>query len=260
VPRHDTSLRLPAELPREALRRDEALLDQVTPGGAWLQRVYLASAPAVVLGLGLWHRADQVVDVERCRAAGVDVLPRKAGGGAVLVDANMVCGAICAPLPAPGIPDDLTESYRWLGDRFVERLRACGVPGVRRVEVAEARADTEKLRAEQARLLQTTCYGGLSPHEIVAGPSARKLVGLAQVRRRHAVLFQFGILLRDQSPLADFLQIPNDSSRENLKEALRERTVGLFDLLETPGLTEQSERLSVFARPWAASDATPSAP
>ncbi len=34
-------------------------------------------------------------------------------------------------------------------------------------------------------------------------PRGAKVVGLAQVRRQHAALFQVGILLRDQSPLAD---------------------------------------------------------
>jgi lipoate---protein ligase len=260
VPRHDTPQRLPAEPPRDALARDEALLDQVQSGGAWLQRAYIPSAPAVVVGLGMRHRLPEVIDLERCEAAGVQVLERRAGGGAVLVDASVVCGAICAPLPSARIGDDLTQSYRWLGERFAEGLRRMGVADARRVEVAEARADVERLKGEQAarsKLLLRACYGALSPHEVVAGGRAAKIVGLAQVRRRHAVLFQFGILLQDQSPLADFLRVADEAGREQLRAALRRRTVGLAQLVEPSTLKQKIARLSVFAAASAAWDATP---
>jgi len=267
VPRHDTPLSLPAETPREALARDEALLNDVRPGGPWLTRGYVASRPAVVVGLGLWHRVHDIVDFARCATAGVDVLPRRAGGGAVLVDARMVCGAICMPLPQAGVADDLTASYRWLGDLLAVDLGRLGVPGARSVDVAAARSDVHALQSSPgalSRWLQATCYGALSPHEVVAGTPSAKVVGLAQVRRRHAALFQFGILLADQSPLADLLSVEDDTIREALRGALSARTVGLADLL-TPRATyatliERIARLSVFGAAWAAWGATPSAP
>ena len=249
---------LPAEHPRDALRRDEALLDAVIPGSAHsddpvdysvgpgaaraddamghsadpgagpLVRWWVASAPAVVVGLGVRHRLASIVDVERCRAAGVEVLERRAGGGALLVDEHMLCGAIC--LPRASISEDVTESYRWLGDLLASRLRSLGVADARRVAVDEARADVAKLKSRDdpvARILLATCYGALSPHEVAVGQA--KLVGLAQIRRRHAALFQFGLLLRDQSSLADFLQVPDEATRAEVRAALRQRTVG-FDL------------------------------
>src|SRR5438309_3978845 len=232
LPRHDTSLSLPAEQPREALARDEALLEQIDSGSSArpLVRWWVAASPAVVVGLGLSHRLDSVVDLERCRGAGVAVLQRKAGGGALLLDAHMLCGAIC--LPTSAVSADLTASYRWLGERLASALRTTGVPDARRVEVIEARADVAELRRRDdpiARLLLSTCYGALSPHEVIANRT-RKLVGLAQVRRRHAALFQFGILLRDQSPLADYLRIPDEAARTQLSLELQARTVGLESL------------------------------
>jgi lipoate-protein ligase A len=103
------------------------------------------------------------------------------------------------------------------------------------VEVAEARHDVATLRAAHdpvSKCLLSTCYGALSPHEIVA--DGKKLVGLAQVRRRDAALFQFGILLRDQSPLADYLKLPDEATRDALRQALRERTVGLTAVTDRP--------------------------
>ncbi|MGI9147172.1 MAG: lipoyl protein ligase domain-containing protein [Chloroflexota bacterium] len=248
LPRHDTSLSLPAEHPREALARDQALLEEVRPGGRRLERWYLADPPAVVVGLGLQHRVSDIVDLERCDAAGIEVLARRAGGGAVLVGGeSMLCGAMCVPLPDPLVGDDLSGSYRWLGQLLARRLSDAGVLNARRVEVEEARSDVRTLRSADdavARLLLGTCYGALSPHEVAVGTA--KLVGLAQVRRRHAALFQVGILLQDQSPLADCLVVPDELTREALRTALARRTVGLSQLLD-PRLDAATlaERLSL---------------
>jgi lipoate-protein ligase A len=219
---------LPAEHPRDALSRDQALLEAIEPGSGPLVRWYTASVPAVVVGLGLHHRLTSIVDVERCRAAGVDVLTRRAGGGALLLDEHMLCGAVCVSLPDPRLGSDLTESYRWLGEQLAERLRSTGLEGARRVEVAEARADVATLKSladATSQLLLATCYGALSPHEVAVGSA--KVVGMAQVRRRQAALFQFGILLRDQSPLAEYLLVPDEPTREALRAALRHRSAGV---------------------------------
>ena len=189
----------------------------------------------MVVGLGLHHRLASVVDLERCRAAGVEVLQRRAGGGALLLDEHMVCGAICAPAT-----EDVTESYRWLGDILAGALNA------RRVEIAQARADVAAVRARTdhtARLLLDTCYGALSPHEVVIGQ--QKVVGLAQIRRRDRALFQFGVLLRDQSKLADYLVA--EGVREQLRDELASRTTRL------PGRSASEVAAAIV-------DAMPSAP
>jgi len=223
LPRHDTYLSLPAEPPDAALAADEALLQ--APG----IRVWIPSHQAVVVGIGLQHRLSTIVDLQRCQADGVQVLQRRAGGGALLLDEHMLCGAI--GLPIANVDRDVTESYRWLADLLLSALE---VPSARRVEVAEARHDVATLRASHnpvSKCLLTTCYGALSPHEIVVGD--RKLVGLAQVRRRDAALFQFGILLRDQAPLADYL-LAGDRIRQQLRRQLQLRTVGLTAVTDRP--------------------------
>jgi lipoate-protein ligase A len=229
LPRQDTRMTLSAEHPREALARDEAMLDAVQPGAEPLVRWYTPSAPALVLGLALRQRADEVVDRARCLAAGVEVLERRAGGGAVLVDDGMVCCSVCVALPDARVGDDLTESYRWLGEQFGAWL------GLRRVDVAEARADVAALKARSdplGRVLRDVCYGALSPHEVV-NDHAAKVVGLAQIRRRHAALYQAGILLRDQSALADLLRVPDEATREALRAELRKRSAGVSaDLIQ----------------------------
>jgi lipoate-protein ligase A len=182
------------------------------------------------VGIGLHHRLDAIVDVLRCERDGVEVLKRQAGGGALFLDEHMLCGAIA--VPTASLTRDVTESYRWLADLLLAALR---LPGARRATVEEARADIAKLRQANdpvSQALLTTCYGALSPHEIVV--DNRKLVGLAQIRRRDAALFQFGILLRDQSPLATYLHMPDEPTREHLRHALASRTIGLMAVTDQP--------------------------
>ena len=208
---------------REAIAADEALLN--SPGSA---RFWLATDPAVVVGLGLHHRIASVVDLERCRSQGMEVVERRAGGGALLLDSHVLCGAVARPTAA--VSSDVTESYRWLGDALVRALNGLGVKA-RLVDVSEARADLAAVRAS-ASVLGNTCYGVLSPHEVVveAAHGPAKLVGLAQVRRRDAALFQFGILLHDQSPLAEVLLVEREEDRGRLRMELQRRTVGLASL------------------------------
>jgi lipoate-protein ligase A len=213
--------RMPA---REAIAADEALLD--LPGTS---RFWVAEAPSVAVGLGLHHRLASVIDLECCRASDVGVVERRAGGGAVLLDSHVLCGAIA--LPINSVSRDVTESYRWLGDVLVQALSTLGV-SARRVEVAEARADLVALRESRDHVLLNACYAAVSPHEVVVdtpdGPA--KLVGLAQVRRRQAALFQFGVLLRDQARLVDFLRVDHEPDRALLRTALARRTIGLESL------------------------------
>ena len=217
LPRHDTPLTLSAEPPRQALARDEDLLEAARPATRW----YTVTRPAIVVGLALHRRIPEVLDTERCAERGIDVFARLAGGGAVLLDPEgMVCCTVCVPLPDPRVGPDLTESYRWLGDYFASRL------SLRRVEVDEARHDVAALREQHATVLLNTCYGALSPHEVVDARGA-KVVGLAQVRRKHAALFQVGILTRDQSPLADLLRVPDEAAREALRRELQRRSAGV---------------------------------
>jgi lipoate-protein ligase A len=226
LPRQDTPVSLSAESPSEALARDLALLQQV--GDVPLVRWYVVTSPALVLGLALHHRRTDVVDEQRCRAAGVEVLERSAGGGAVLLEpSGMVCCSICLP----DAPADLTDSYRWLGDHFAARL------GLRRVGVDEARDDVAGLRLRGENLVLNTCYGALSPHEVV-NAAAAKVVGFAQVRRKHAALYQVGVLLRDQSGLADLLRVPDDPSREALRQELQQRSAGLEAEADLPVLVQ----------------------
>jgi lipoate---protein ligase len=234
------------------LAGDEALLAAELAPGRPLLRWYRVTTPAVVLGLAQRHRRDELVDRARCAERGVAVLERRAGGGLVLLDRGMLCLTLAVPLPHPRIGDDLTESYRWLGDAFAIALRRLGVVEARRLDTAPARAAAAELRAlagpqdatghsaaadparaaRVARLLLDTCYGGPSPHEVFV--RGAKLVGFAQVRRRDRALYQVGLLLHDQSALADLVPGDDEGVRDAFRAELRRRTIGLDALTAGP--------------------------
>lgn len=206
-----------------------ALLEAVGRGEAPPTiRWYRYLRPCVVLGYGQRLSA---VDVEACAGQEVAVLRRPAGGSAVLADLGLLGLAIALPLPHPLAVADLTHSYRWLGETLAAALSRLDVPA-RVVSVAEARADAQAARAAETQADQVralACFGTFSPYEVAVGP--RKLVGLAQVRRRGAALYQVGFLLRSATDLlAQVLACP-PSERLALAHALEERTVDLSTLL-----------------------------
>ena len=120
--------------------------------------------------------------------------------------------------------DDVTQSYRWIGDVWAATLRDLGLEAYA-LPVNEARADTQTLNP----LLKSVCFGGLSPFETMVG--RRKIVGLAQFRRRAGALFQCGVYLR-WNPQHTAALIPfSMPDRAALAEQLRTRVGGLDELL-----------------------------
>ena len=123
---------------------------------------------------------------------------------------------IVLPAGDPRIVDDLAESYRWLADGLLTALRAAGASGLRAVSPLELRD-----RDDAARLAgRLACWAGLGPYELV-DERGRKLVGLAQRRRRGAALFQVATYLAGtREPLADLL--PADAeTRADVRARLR---------------------------------------
>ncbi|MBI4492191.1 MAG: ligase [Chloroflexi bacterium] len=211
------------------LARNVAMLEAVGRGQAPpTLRWYRYERACVVLGYGQTVRA---VDPQACAAHGVAVLRRPAGGSAVLADRGLLGLAIALPLPHPLALADLTESYRWLGETLAAALAGLGIP-TQLVSIAEARADAQAARAaadEADRVRSLACFGTFSPYEVAVGQ--RKLVGLAQVRRGHAALYQVGFLLRSSTALLAQLLACSPAERAALARALEQRTVDLHTLL-----------------------------
>ena len=161
--------------------------------------------PCVVLGS---TQAVSTVDAERASAAGVDVVRRRSGGGAVLVEpGGLVWVDVLVPAGDPLWDADVGRAFAWLGRAWAGALADVGVP--------EARPHDGPLR--QRSWSRRVCFAGLGPGEVtVAGA---KVVGICQRRTRGGALFQCAVLLRwEPARLLDVLRLTDDDRRRGREE------------------------------------------
>jgi lipoate---protein ligase len=136
------------------------------PSATWLE----VDRPALVLGSA---QPMAQIDLEACGAAGVDVVRRRSGGGAVyLVPDEMLWLDIVVPAGDPLWQDDIGRAMWWLGEVWVEALAACG----------EAQAEVYRGPIRHTAWSRHVCFDGLGSGEVTIG--TRKLVGISQRRTR----------------------------------------------------------------------------
>ncbi len=143
-------------------------------------RLWTYAAPGIVLG-----RAQAALH-PRLAGGPAPVVVRESGGGAVLAGPWMLSASIVLPADHPLVGTGTVSSYRWLGVLYAGLLRDHGI-------AAYAVPPEELQMAAPDPSLKWACFGSLSPWEVVVGQ--RKIVGLAQVRRRTGVLLTSGTLI-----------------------------------------------------------------
>lgn len=190
------------------LELTEALWREVAAGEAPATlRWYGYEMPALVLGIG---QASDAIRRDAAREAGLEVLKRSSGGAVVFAGPDLIALDVALPSSSRLVIPDVVESYRWLGEVFLEGLESVSSrAGLEVVSPEAARADQSAQRASpvgtpgHARAL--ACFGVLSPYEI-ALEGRGKLIGFSQVRKRGVVLFQVGFYTRfSGESLAAFL-------------------------------------------------------
>ena len=178
---------------------DEALLGSVSRGESPPSlRLYAWSPPCVTVGY--FQSLEDEVDLEACRAAGIDAVRRLTGGGAVFHDAEITYSLV-VPLGHELAPDDILESYRGICAGLVAALAHLGVA-----------ASFEPI------------------NDIAAG--GRKLSGNAQTRRSGCLL-QHGTVLLDLDPerMFSLLKVPAEKQKGRLIEDVKARVTSLKSIL-----------------------------
>ncbi len=133
-------------------------------------------APALVLGS---TQRSESVDAEACARAGVAVVRRRSGGGAVLlVPGEVLWVDVVVPAGDSLWSDDIGRAAHWLGDAWAAALAACGVTG----------AAVHRGPLVRAPWSDVVCFAGLGPGEVIL--DGRKVVGISQRRTRTAARFQ----------------------------------------------------------------------
>lgn len=156
---------------------DEALLESVIAGDSLPTLRFYAWAPPC-LSLGRGQKLAEV-DLDACRAAGVDVVRRPTGGRSIL-HTDELTYSVCLPQADQRAQGGVVEGYRRLSEGLLAGLHLLGVEAI-------------QARGRQAPGDEQTavCFESPSDYEITVG--GRKLVGSAQRRAQGGVL-QHGTL------------------------------------------------------------------
>lgn len=204
----------------EEQRWHESLLEE--PVREPQLRLWTYRKPGVVFGCS---QAAMLADA-RGRGDQPEMVLRRSGGGAVLTGPWMLSTSILLPPEHRLLAGGTVSSYRWLGALIAGLLRDMGV-------AAHALSPDDVRRNPGNPTLGWACFGGFSPWEVVAG--GRKIVGLAQLRRRTGVLLTSGTLLArpDWAALCAVLGRPANDAR-----ALAEATTSCEEQLGAAPLVE----------------------
>ena len=183
----------------------------------------VSAPPAIVVGS---TQSDAVVDRARAARAGVDIVRRSSGGGAVLVAPDaQVWLEVWVPRSDPLWDDDVIESSWWLGETWARALEGLGASAL----------SVHRGRAVQSEWSDVVCFAGVGPGEVMAGQA--KVVGVSQRRTRHgARLHSMGVLAWEPASWLGLLALDVDRGRrvEDAGDVLDDVATGIRNVLGTP--------------------------
>jgi lipoate-protein ligase A len=187
---------------------------------------------AVVLGS---TQKATVVDHQRAEAAGIDVVRRSTGGGAVLVaPAGQVWLDFWLPRGHELWDDDIIGAARWLGDAWRRALEGMG----------GGRLHVHDGPATRGPWPDLVCFAGLGPGELYRSEPETggraddvKVTGLAQRRTSAGARFHTSAPLSwDPTPLLDLLVVDDiAAAADENSRSLTGVAIGLRSLLLATG-------------------------
>ena len=137
--------------------------------------------PALVLGS---TQPESDADPAALALAGVELVWRHSGGGAVLLEPGAVLWVdVVLPRGDPLWSNDVGVAFHWLGRAWVGALGELGIT-----------ADVHEGPLGRTRWSRLVCFAGLGPGEVTVGVA--KVVGIAQRRTRDGARFQCALLHR----------------------------------------------------------------
>ena len=162
------------------------LLDAPEParGAPRLARLHTVERPGLVLGSG---QPDSVADKAAAAAEGVEVVRRRSGGGAVLLQpGHQVWADFFVPADDPLWSDDVTEAALWAGELWASAVAPFAAEPVS--------VHTGRLKAD--RWGRLVCFAGQGPGEVFVG--GLKVVGVSQRRNPRRARIQTTARLDDK--------------------------------------------------------------
>ncbi len=183
-----------------------------------VRRVAVCRPTGAALVIGSTQSID-IVDTDMARSAGIDVVRRRSGGGAVLVTPD---DPVWIDVWVPAADDrwnaDVTGAFGWVGMAWGTALGHLGLHGID-VQGAGPGACT--------RWSSLVCFGGVGAGEVSVG--GRKVVGLAQRRTRAGAWFHSACVQHwDPTVLLGLLDL-SPGERAAASEGLSAAVTGVAD-------------------------------
>jgi len=206
----------------ENMAIDEALLACFDPEKSMpVLRLYGWSPPA--FSYGRFQQPEEIFDLARCRAAGVQVVRRITGGGVIYHADELTYSLVC---PTDFIPAarSVKETFFFLTSFLISFYKKLGLPACHAVE----HYGGDRRFGERTPL----CFAGIESCDILI--NGRKIGGNAQ-RRLKQVIFQHGsIPLRQMAAGGDSCLLHPDGDITARTTALEAQgvTVGRDQLVE----------------------------
>jgi len=184
-----------------------------------------------------WHYADTALVLGRSQRpspeltaradrARIGLVERLSGGGAVITGPWMLSVTLLLPPAHPLARMSLPAGYRAIGGACRQAMHALGM----QTRVAAPVPAPRTTAAE----LDWACFASISHGELVS-TDGRKIVGLAQVRRRQGIAVSIGVLLdRPQWELLVRVWTGRDDAR--LARQLEARTASCDELAPASGM------------------------
>ena len=167
-------------------RRDLVFDDGI---GIWVCEV---TSPAVVLGS---RQGPEILDAERTREAGFEIVSRRSGGTLVhLIPGEVVWVDVLVPAGHRHFLADLRASMIWMGEQWADVLRQ--VCAQHELETGAFAGVLPQISVYEGQVQVTpwadlVCFGGLGPGEVTV--NGAKLVGISQRRTRAGARFQMAV-------------------------------------------------------------------
>lgn len=195
---------------------DEAIMDAVAAGDSLPTLRFYAWEPPC-LSLGKRQPLDGV-DLERCRADGIDVVRRATGGFAILHTDELTYSVAVRP-DDPRADGAILDAYRKLSQGLLAGLRLLG-----------AAPEMSPVVPGGVHNASAACFEMPSAYEIVVGH--QKLIGSAQARPAGRVLQHGSLPLTGNiARVVPYLAYAREEERAALAAHLRERATTVSDAL-----------------------------